>query len=147
MAHQISNLPPIESFLADLEDAIAWWLEPKNAKPNLDPMPQARGQIVPRIFFPTIGYRTTSSLVIEIIRHAAHNRQCALISYHGSIRLVEPYALRYPSTGNELLYVREIEKDGRPSVKGNNPTAYKTNEIDSASISSKTFMPKWAIEL
>jgi hypothetical protein len=63
------------------------------------------------------------------------------------MRLVEPYSLRYPSTGNELLYVREIEKDERPSIKRNNPTAYKTHEIASASISSKTFIPKWAIEL
>ncbi|MFH0837676.1 MAG: nucleotidyl transferase AbiEii/AbiGii toxin family protein [Patescibacteria group bacterium] len=144
LSHQISNLPPIESFLADLEDAIAWWLEPKNARPNLEPMPQVSGQIGPRIFFPTIGYRTTSSLAIELIRRAAHNRQCALISYHGSMRLVEPYSLRYPSTGNEVLHAWELEKNGMPS---NKHKIFITNEIDSATISEKIFNPKWAIEL
>jgi len=88
-------------------------------------------------------------IVVEIyhLRRAAHNRQCVLIFYHKHTRLVEPYSLRYPSTGNELLYVREIEKDGMPSVKRNNPTAYKIYEINSASISDQTFIPKWAIEL
>ncbi len=147
LAHQISNLPTIETFLDDLKDAIAWWLEPEIAKPKLSPMPQVSGQIVPRKFFPTIGHQTGSSLAMEVIRRAAHNRQCVLISYHGNTRLVEPYSLRYPSTGNELLYVREIEKNGMPSSKRNNPTAYKTHEIDLASISNKTFIPKWEIEL
>lgn len=147
LAHQISNLPPIETFLNDLEDAIAWWLEPEIAKPEPTPIPRAMGQVVSRKFFPTIGHRTGSSLAMELIRRAAHNRQCVLISYHDHERLVEPYSLRYPSTGNELLYVREIEKDGMSSSNINNPTAYKTHEIDSASISDKTFIPKWKVEL
>ena len=67
-----------------------------------------------------------------------------LISYHGSVRLVEPYSLRYPSRGNELLHVQEIEKNGMPS---NTHKAYKTHEIEFASISDRTFAPRWAIEL
>ena len=39
------------------------------------------------------------------------------------------------------------QTDGMPSSKRANPTAYKTHEIDSASISNKTFIPKWTIEL
>lgn len=144
LAHQISNLPPIESFLVDLEDALAWWLEPNIAKPNPAPMPQAKGHIVPRTFFPTVGRLIGSSLAMEQIRRAAHNKQCALISYHGNKRLVEPYSLRHPSTGNEILYVHEIEKDG---ISIDAPRQYKTHEIDSASISDRAFTPKWAIEL
>ncbi len=144
LAHQISNLPPIESFLNDLEDAVAWWLEPEIAKPNLTPMPQVGGEIVPRKFFPTIGHRTGSSMAMEQIRRAAHNRQCVLISYHNHKRLVEPYSLRYPSTGNEILHVHEIEKDG---ISIDAHRQYKTHEIDSASISNRTFIPKWAVEL
>lgn len=145
LTHQISNLPPVETFLNDLKDAIAWWLEPAIAKPTLQPV--VSGQKIPRTFFPAIGVRTGSSLVMEIIRRAAHNRQCVLISYHGHRRLVEPYSIRFPSTVNVLLYVREIEKDGMPSSKRDHPTAYKTHEINSASVSDKTFIPKWEIEL
>jgi len=144
LSHQISNLPPIETFLVDLEDAIAWWLEPAIAKPSLAPMPGTSGQTATRMFFPSVGRLTGAAFAIEQIRRAAHNRQCALISYHGSMRLVEPYSLRYPSTGNELLFVREIEKNGRPS---NENKSYKIHEIDSASISNRTFVPKWTVEL
>lgn len=144
LSHQISNLPPVETYIADLEDAIAWWLEPETAKPRLAPIP---GQIVPRQFFPTRGRQTESTRVLELIRRAAHNRQCVLILYHDHERLVEPYSLRYPETGNELLYVRELEKDGMRSDKRTHPTAYKIHDIYSASVSNKTFIPKWEVEL
>ncbi|MCD4779781.1 MAG: nucleotidyl transferase AbiEii/AbiGii toxin family protein [Candidatus Omnitrophica bacterium] len=147
LAHQISNLPPVEKFIDELEDAIAWWLKPETAKPALKPIPKAIGQRVPRRFFPTTGIQTGTGLALDTIRRAAHNRQCVLISYHGHNRLVEPYSLRYPTTGNELLYVCEIEKDGMLSNKMYHPTAYKTHEIDSASISNKTFTPNWEVEL
>ncbi|MCF7830840.1 nucleotidyl transferase AbiEii/AbiGii toxin family protein [Candidatus Gracilibacteria bacterium] len=147
LAHQISDLPKVESFLDDLQDAIAWWLNPRIAKPNLIPIPQTRGRIAPRILFPTTNYQNKSEFRMEIIRRVAHNRQCALISYHGHERLVEPYSLRYLATGNVLLYAREIEKDGMLSNKIDNPTAYKIHEIDSASISNRTFVPQWEIEL
>jgi predicted nucleotidyltransferase component of viral defense system len=147
LAHQISNLPPVEKFIDELEDAIAWWLEPEAAIPIPIPIPKASGQRVPRRFFPTTGIRTGTGLTLDTIRRAAHNRQCVLISYHGHNRLVEPYSLRYPATGNKLLYVREIEKDGIQSNKMHHPTAYKAHEIDSASISDRTFTPKWEVEL
>lgn len=143
LAHQISNLPPIETILDDLEDAIAWWLQPDLAKPSLEPMPQASGHVVPRSFFPTVNWRTGPS-AIDQIRHATQNKLCALVSYHGSMRLVEPYSLRYPATGNEILHVWEVERNGMPS---NQHKSFKTNEIDSASISNRTFIPKWEIEL
>ena len=81
---------------------------------------------------------------MERIRYATHSRLCALVSYHGSTRLVEPYSLRYPSTGNENLHVWEVEKDGKPT---DDNRVYKTDEIESASVSSQTFTPKWEVEL
>ena len=147
LAHQISNLPPVETFINELEDAIAWWLEPEEAKPVPNPIPNVSGQRVPRRFFPTTGIQPGTELALDTIRRAAHNRQCVLISYHGHDRLVEPYSLRYPATGNKLLYVREIEKDGIQSKQKNKPTAYKIHKIDSASISNKIFTPKWEVEL
>ncbi|MCK5606170.1 nucleotidyl transferase AbiEii/AbiGii toxin family protein [Candidatus Pacearchaeota archaeon] len=147
LAHQISSLPPVETFINELEDAIAWWLEPEVAKPVLNPVPDAIGQRVLRSFFPTTRIQTGPGLTLDTIRRAAHNRQCVLISYHGHNRLVEPYSLRYPSTGNEILYVRELEKDGMPSSKRSHPTAYKTHKIELAIISNKTFTPIWEVEL
>jgi len=147
LAHQISNLPPVEKFIDELEDAIAWWLEPEAAKLAPNPIPKLSGQRVPRRFFPNTGIQTGTELALDTICRAAHNRQCVLISYHGHTRLVEPYSLRYSATGNELLYVREIEKNGIQSNKMHHPTAYKIHEIDLASISKKTFTPTWEVEL
>ncbi len=147
LAHQISSLLPVETFIDELENAIAWWLEPKIAKPVPNPVPGAYGQRIPRSFFPATGIQAGTSLSLDIIRRAAHNRQCVSIYYCGHTRLVEPYSLRYPATGNELLYVREIEKDSMPSSKRNNPTAYITAKIETASLSNKTFAPRWEVEL
>jgi predicted nucleotidyltransferase component of viral defense system len=147
LSHQISKLPPVEQFINELDDAIAWWLEPKIAKPLPEPITSTSGKRVPRQFFPIANIRAGGGYVLETIRRAAHNRQCVMISYHGHNRLVEPYSLRYPATGNEILYVREIEKDGIQSNKINHPIAYKTHDIVSAIISDRIFIPKWEVEL
>ena len=106
-------------------------------------MPQASGKIVPRLLFPKINWQTGPT-AMDQIRHAARNKLCVLISYHGTTRLVEPYSLRYPPTGNEILHVWELEKNGMPS---NMHKSLKTYEIDSAFISNHTFIPKWEVEL
>lgn len=143
LAHQINILPSVDSFIDDLRDALAWWLEPGIAKPVLQPMPEATGQVAPRALFPSINWETGPT-ALEQIRFAARNKLCATVSYHGHTRLVEPYSLRHPATGNEILHVWEVEKDGMLS---NTHKRFKTHEIDSASISNQTFIPKWEIEL
>jgi predicted nucleotidyltransferase component of viral defense system len=142
LSHQISNLPPFETYFDDLEDALAWWLQPELAHPELQPIPEAQGESISRIFFPTANWRTGPTS-IDLIRQAARNRFCALISYHGSMRLIEPYSLRYPRTGNEILHAWEIKKNGFSS---NQHKSFKTNEISTVSISDRTFIPKWIIE-
>jgi predicted nucleotidyltransferase component of viral defense system len=143
LAHQINVLAPVETFLADLRDSIAWWLQPETAKPPLQPIPQAQGRSVPRVLFPGTTWQAGPA-AMDRIRYAAHNRLCALVTYHGSTRLVEPYSLRYPSTGNENLHVWEVEKNGAPS---NRHKVFKAHEIESASISNRVFTPKWEVEL
>ncbi len=142
LAHQINVLAPVETFLADFRDSIAWWLQPETAKPRLQPMPQAKGRNVPRMLFPRTTWAGQDAM--DHIRYAAHNRLCAVVTYHNSTRLVEPYSLRYPSTGNENLHVWEVEKEGMPS---NQHKVFKTREIGSASVSTRTFIPKWEVEL
>ena len=143
LAHQISNLPPVESYIDELDEAIRWWLLPDSYVAPLESMPNASGEIAPRVLFPEINWRQGPSFMDQI-RSAARNRQCILISYHGSERLVEPYSLRYPATGNETLHVWEREKNGFPEGKHK---SYKVNEIDSISLMGITFQPKWIVEL
>jgi hypothetical protein len=143
LRHQLAVLPPADSFLGDLGDAIAWWLEPERALPRLEPMPYARGASRPRLYFPSMSWRS-SPTAMDRIRYAARNNLCAQVSYHGSTRLVEPYSLRCPSTGNEILHAWEVEKDGFASDQHK---SFKTHEIESASVTQRVFRPRWRIEL
>ncbi len=143
LAHQINELPPVETYVADLKNAIAWWLEPALAAPDLPTMPQATGGTVGRQMFPEVlqGHALST---MDKIRRAARNRFLVNVEYYGSERLVEPYSLRYPATGNEILHVWETAKNGFPS---NEPKSFITNQITYLSTSSQTFIPKWQIEL
>lgn len=139
---QLPILAPVETFSADLRDAIAWWLEPAVAEPVLPTMPQATGNRPSRPLFPTYSWRSAPSN-LEQIRYAARNRLCALVTYKGVQRLVEPYSLRYPATGNQLLHVHEVQKNGRRS---NTHKAFITSKITSASVSNIPFTPRWFVE-
>ncbi len=78
------------------------------------------------------------------MRFGARNRLCVRVRYHGHERLVEPYSLRQPKTGNRLLYVHERARDGFP-VDG--VRAYKVAEIDRVETTDIPFTPKWLVEL
>jgi len=143
LAHQINNLPPVESYTDDLKNAIAWWLDPAIADPQLDTMPQASGIPVERQTFPVISAEVAPS-TLDHVRRAARNRFLVLVEYNGAQRLVEAYSLRYPATGNEILHVWEVRKNDSPS---NTHKSFITNWLTYLSTSNETFVPKWEVEL
>ena len=67
-----------------------------------------------------------------------------LVEHNDSIRLVEPYSLRYPTTGNEILHVWEVEKNG---VVSDQHKSFVTERLRYIETSNKLFSPKWEIEL
>lgn len=143
LRHQINELPPVDSYISDLEDAIAWWLDPTNARPELEPMPEAIGLPVERKMFPDITASAGPS-AIDKIRRAAGSRFLVLVEYKGIERLVEPYSLRYTSTGNEILHVWEVKKNGE---KSESHKSFITDKLTFISTSNHTFNPKWLVEL
>jgi predicted nucleotidyltransferase component of viral defense system len=143
LGHQLPVLPDVQTFIEDLADAIAWWLEPARARPPLEPVPRAEGARVPRSPFPAVDWRT-GQRPLDAIRYAARNRLCALVVYDGVERLVEPYSLRYPRTGNEVLHVWEVTKGGGRSESHK---SFVTSRIQSARVSSVGFSPRWLVEL
>jgi predicted nucleotidyltransferase component of viral defense system len=163
LAHQLPVLPPVESFLVELKDAVMWWLEPGNAAKPLPQVPMKDGEKpVPRQHFPRSARRHPSRIgggerlrgppadlsygygAMNRIRYAARNHLCAHVVYHGVRRVVEPYSLRYAKTGNTLLYVYERQRSGAPSggIK-----AFKVDEVESATVSSQAFTPQYFVEL
>ncbi len=98
---------------------------------------------VERKMFPDISPGVGPSALYSI-RKAARNRFLVLVEYSGSERLVEPYSLRYPATGNEILHVWEVTKNGRTSEQHK---SFITDRLTYLATSIQTFKPKWEIEL
>lgn len=145
LAHQLPALPSVDGFLDELEEALRWWLEPAAEAPPAEPVPVKAGEaLIPRVYFPTYLSFGTGERHVETARFAARNRLCVRVRYHGHERLVEPYSLRRPKTGNRLLYVLERTKDGFPV---NDVRAYNVDEIERATTTDISFTPKWLVEL
>lgn len=145
LAHQLPELPSVDGFLAELEDALRWWLDPAAASPPPEPVRGKPGEtLIPRVYFPTYLSFGAGARHLEAVRFAARNRLCVRIRYHGHERLVEPYSLRQPKTGNQLLYVHERTKDGFPV---DDIRAYKVAEIDGVETTAIPFTARWLVEL
>jgi len=145
LAHQLPELPSVDGFLDELEDALRWWLEPAAAAPPPKPVPVKTGEtLIPRVYFPTYLSFGAGQRHLETLRFAARNRLCVRVRYHGHQRLVEPYSLRQPKTGNQLLYVHERTKDG---FRVDDIRAYKVAEIDGVETTNIPFTARWLVEL
>lgn len=143
LAHQLPALPPFDAFLGELPDALAW-IDPNAPARVLLPSVTNKDVLEAAPRFPSAFAYGKEGLLLESIRFAARNRVCARIRYHGHERIVEPYSLRRPRTGNLLLYGFERLKAGSrvEAVR-----AYKLDEIQSASATDILFAPRWRIEL
>lgn len=158
LGHQVQILPSAENFYNDLRPALSWWMEEKLADHKLKVISKIPTETtIPRNDFPIFTTQQIKKLgkgkqlganfynqYLDKIRYAARNRLCVKIQYHNAMRIVEPYSLRRPKTGNILLYVRELTKNNQAtdSVK-----AYNIIDIMHAEIMQQTFQPQYAVEL
>jgi hypothetical protein len=81
---------------------------------------------------------------MDRIRFAARNRLLALVEYHGVPRLVEPYSLRMPRTGNLLLYVYEVQ---RGASGGEGIKSFKVAELGNVKVIDRSYLPRFRVEL
>lgn len=139
----LPNLPPVDGFVDELREAIAWWLEPVLAAPALQPMPAAKGTAEPRVFFPTRRWNDRASS-LDAVRYAARNRVLVEFHYKGAVRVVEPYSIRHPATGSVLLHAWEVTKNGAPT---NAHRSYELAGISDVSATSTSFAARWIVEL
>jgi len=150
LKHQLPVLPPVDSFIDDLEEALRWWVE-DIAATQLTPAPCLRKNektvARERFFIPYemehIHLQNSSSQLNQI-RFAARNRLCVLIQYKGITRLAEPYSLRIPGIGNLLLYVYELKKG---SEQGGGTKAFKVSDIQNITVTETPYQPRFSIEL
>ena len=162
LSHQLSQLIAVEHYYNALPIELAWWITATSA---VEPLPMISSSlnesILPREYFPAIGELPSQSLGrgrratihsvgmnsaghLYQVRYAARNRLCILLQYDGVERIVEPYSLRRPSTGNVLLYAYELLRDGLPTQQ---IKAFKVHEIESIEITKNVFNPRYVVEL
>jgi predicted nucleotidyltransferase component of viral defense system len=161
LRHQLPVLPPVDEFLAALREVLDWLFAIEAAPFPLAAVPGRPGEVeVPPIRFarpaPVVGLgrgapapsgawpAQTFGSGMDRVRYGARNRLLVRIDYHGVPRLVEPYSLRMPRTGNLLLYVYEVQRGGGP---GGGIKAFKVGEIGRVEVTNLPFQPKYLIEL
>ncbi len=154
-------LPPAANFLVGLRQTVTWTLlevsppAPPPAVPapsGEQPMPVLRFPRSPALGTVGLGRAIPAGMAaapayssrMDRIRYAARNRLLARVRYHGVTRLVEPYSLRMPKTGNLLLYVFETQRGLGP---GEGIKAFKVAEIGDVDVTSQAFHPRYLVEL
>ena len=144
LAHQLRMLPSFDDFWHELP-AFFGWLAGGTAPRSPARYGGAAGEDVIRarlVRFPTsIPVHAHSALQghLDVIRFAASNRLCVELLYQGSSRLIEPYSLRRTRDGNVILHAHNRDKDAHRS--------YRLDRIERASVTSESFVPRFAIEL
>ena len=161
LGHQLPVLPPAADFLVGLRQAASWMVTTVVPAAPPSPVPGSVGeQVVPILRFarsPILGTVGVGRSIpagaagapvfssrMDRIRYAARNRLLARVRYHGVARLVEPYSLRMPKTGNLLLYVFETQ---RGSGMGGGIKAFKVAEIGDVEVTTQAFQPRYLVEL
>lgn len=148
LAHQLPALPPFKEFWAELPQVFLWLLGGE-ARPDLSRLEvEGRVELDAAWRAPAMAsawrrdYQVGAPL--ELIRFAAANHLCVELSYrdergHLGTRTIEPYSLRRTMAGDLLLHAVRHQDD--------QPRAYRVDRIQGASVSSQSFVPRFAIEL
>lgn len=137
LAHQLPALPPVDEFL-DALAGVFGWLDGEETVP-LEPVPAGRELIEPTWTAPPTITRWPRGAPLEQIRFAGANHLLVELGYQGSIRLIEPYALRQSKAGNLLVYAIKAQTG---EVR-----AYRVDRIEGVRVTDKAFVPRYAIEL
>ena len=141
LAHQLPALPPLKDLLQRLP-AVLNFLAPPTPTPvayRTQLQPAALGGGIPD---PAVIHRSSHywglGTPLDLLRFAGASRLLVEFNYHGKHRLVEPYALRRPKTGNLLLYAWELAST---QIK-----AFKVQEMQGLRVSDRAFRPKYLVE-
>ncbi len=137
LAHQLPVLPPVDEFIDTLGGVFAWL---DGEEPILlDSVPAGREQIDAAWVAPPTITRWPGGAPLEQIRFAGANHLLVELHYQGSVRLIEPYALRRSRAGDLLVYAIKAQTG---EVR-----AYRVDRLEGVRITDTPFAPRYAIEL
>ena len=143
LAHQLPQLPPIESFWNSLAEFFRW-LNDQFIHTTLKIFPRSDSDETLSLPVGSIRLSGRSSAFLEVIRFAGGNRLCVELDYTNQKgerrpRIIEPYSIRRTKENNLLLMGREVNSGKDKS--------YRVDQIYGATMTNRTFEPKYQIEL
>ncbi len=135
LAHQLPQLPPLESFWSDLLPFFDW-MEGHLKEEKLVSVSN-RDEV---IFQPgRVANAYSVDSVLHKIQFAAANRICIKLKYHNKTRTIEPLSFRKSRTGKRLFYGYERE--------ASHPKAFSLSEIQSIEITNISYSEKYPVEI
>lgn len=143
LAHQLPQLPPLDSFWSALPEFFRW-LEGEGERIRVTPYRLSEGEVTIRGPAGGLPIPYGASAFMEVIRFAASNRLCVELDYTSessgrSTRLVEPYSLRETKNDNFILSAFDLRRGQILS--------FRLDRIHGAQVSNNVFTPRYEIEL
>ena len=131
-------LPPVADFWSTLPEIFNWLAGDLDA-PQPTPIEPGSVDTVVRSRVLPVSMPARSRAPLEIIRFAAANHLCVTLAYHGSMRQIEPYSLRRTAAGNFVLHATRSDSG--------QPRSYRVDQIHGATVTGRSFVPRYRIEL
>ena len=137
LAHQLSFLPPLESFWKDLSPFFQWLTGTVQEKES-KPLPKQPDE---SIFNPgRITGTNTANAVLYKIQFAAANRVCVKLLYANKSRIAEPLSFRtVQTTGTRLFYGMDRED--------NQVKVFHLEKIQSVEVTNAPYTEKYPVEI
>ena len=140
LSHQLQALPPFDSFWDELPAFFLWLVQAEEivaAALPVIPLASAGTIVTFRPDMPQLNR-------LDRIRFAAMNRLCVELDYRKengerNIYLIEPYSLRITADSNMVLYGVKLPEAVVRS--------FRTDRIINATITDRTFTPRYSIDL
>jgi len=136
LGHQLPALPPLKQFLDELPDLFAW-LHGEAEYPALAAISRGAGEDLAWTPPPTAA-TWRQGVPLEPVRFAATNRLCVALTYNGTVRLIEPYALRRTNDGYLVLHALRVDNRQHRS--------YRVDRIQRVEVTTRPFRPVYAVE-
>lgn len=131
-------LPPLDDFWDALPE-IFTWMKGGAPAPQRAIIQHGAGEVSIRTRLLPIGVPLPARATLEIIRFAASNHLCIDLNYDRNVRRIEPYSLRQTAEGYFVLHAIRTDSGEHRS--------YRVDRMEGATVTSKVFTPRYAVEL
>ena len=140
LGHQLPSLPPFEAFWEELPSLFSWLEGTLDDVELKTATAQSPGDAIDDEWTPpATAFVWGQGVPIETIRFAASNHLCLDLGYQGSVRTIEPYALRRSKANRVLLVaIKTATRETR---------TYRLDRIESVRVTNRPFKPAYKVEI